>query len=366
MTPPVTPQRSLKRSVSDSVALSSPLSNELDLDEMDMDTDETDEAGLSWDALEPEEYTGVYRMHGFEEFGRGAWSAVYVASRLQKPSEADILTPPTSPLAKSTPAAGSAQLLAIKAPLRRDAHSVLYDEARTLTFLSRSPQSRNRLVPFRGYQSAEHRLILSALPTTLQNHIIESAKAMKVNFSTRTMFNPVVGTPQVWLSLARSLITGLAWLHSMDVVHGDIKPQNILLEPTATTSDSTFAFNPLYADFSSSHHTSTIPAPQLSALTPDYASPALLKSMVATKESDVYGLATTLLFAAVGTPLYPGGEMVRLMMCQAGQPVQAARNGDQGSRVRKGGPVVRVVEGALKGVSAEEWLQLVDEVEASL
>lgn len=217
------------------------------------------------------------------------------------------------------------------------------------------------------------------------------------------MFDPVVGTAE-WAHLTTKLIDGLAFLHSARCVHGDIKPANILLRPS-----STFPFpSPLYCDFSSSHigrrlcTTTSSKAvgatgedshdaddefsssndeddddekggndnnsnnkkrkkkeeeeiEPVSAVTPDYASPELLAALrsgkaTATQASDVFGLATTLLMAAIGQSPYSAGgrmEVLKLAMAREGRPMDFAQGGENASRVMRGKLVDKVVKGGL-------------------
>ncbi|KAK4690776.1 hypothetical protein P7C71_g6089, partial [Lecanoromycetidae sp. Uapishka_2] len=174
---------------------------------------------------------------------------------------------------------------------------------------------------------------MDAIPLTLENH---AKSAKKQPFSTKTMSDPIIGAAE-WTTLAESLITGLAFLHSKGCVHGDIKPANILLQTNQAGK-----LTPLYCDFSSSHTLSpTTPIDQIdqvSAITADYTSPELLASLnprnksraVATYASDIFALAVTLLFAAIGESPYAAArmEMQKLEMARMGEPLEFARGGE--------------------------------------
>ncbi|KAL2219413.1 kinase-like domain-containing protein [Thermoascus aurantiacus ATCC 26904] len=309
------------------------------------------------------------------EYGRGVWSVVYMATS-RGTSQARSSTPPASP-------ATANRVFAVKTPLRRDAHAVLQAEALTLTRIRCTPGQERHVVPFHGFVPSTQSIVMSAVPLTLSTYIEERAAVAREKFSTRTMFDPVLGMSQ-WLDLARKLIAGLSWLHNGPrVVHGDIKPHNFLLRPRATGDESNpdaFPYDPLYTDFSSAHDFSATPAfkspgTSISALTPPFAAPELLsistlKSpvVVPTPASDVFSLAVTLLAAATGDLLlYPGvSSMQRLAMSRDGHRVlEFVRSGANGSRAPRNGPVDLALKPAVlkepaDRITPEGWLRLID------
>lgn len=307
------------------------------------------------------------------EFGRGAWSTVYKASSVPKPST-EVLTPPSSP------ATSSGRIVAIKVPTRRDAYPVLETEARILTRLVRAAGAEHHIVPFWGIVPRSHALVMDAVPATLSGYIEEQAERVKGQHDTKTLFEPVLGL-QGWLGLCRALVRGLNWLHGNSIVHGDLKPHNILLRRACDTTDGNndFSYTPLFADFSSAHELSASPAAvatnTMTALTPPFTAPELLvisslksSDIAPTPASDVFSLAVTLLAAATGDLLlYPGtNHMQRLAMAREGhRVVEFARSGMAGCRVRKDGVVERVVAPAVvklpeERVSTVEWVSMVD------
>ncbi|KAI9045544.1 protein kinase domain-containing protein [Aspergillus affinis] len=310
------------------------------------------------------------------EFGSGVWSIVYEASSRPRLSSS-LITPPSSPMA-------GGHLVAVKSPARRDARQVLDAEALTLTRLSMMPGSEAHVIPFHGYIAKSHSIVMSAVPLSFSSYIEEKAVAAKKHLSTKTMFGPIQGLTQ-WHDLAERLITGLHWLHTEPkIIHGDIKPHNILLQPQSDHLDSTpdkFPFDPLFADFSSAHniagpslsaekHTGT----SLTALTPPFAAPELLSvssltspDSAPTTASDVFSLAVTLLAAATGDLLlYPGtSNMQRLAMAREGhQVIEFARSGPNGARIPHKGIVEQIIKPAItkdpaQRISPGEWLKLV-------
>ncbi|KAL5365721.1 kinase-like domain-containing protein [Aspergillus floccosus] len=312
------------------------------------------------------------------EYGRGVWSVVYMASRTSPPSS-PFMTPPSSP-------APGSRLVAVKSPARKDAHAVLDAEAQTLTRITSVLGSEHHVVPFYGYIADSHSLVMSAVPLSLATYIEDKAGLAQKQLSTRTMFDPVQGLSQ-WQDLARKLIAGLHWLHSAShVIHGDIKPHNLLLHPKSAAADEAFPFDVLFADFSSAHSIAgdslsavkgSASTTALTALTPPFAAPELLSvssltspDVAPTPASDVFSLAVTLLAAATGDLLiYPGASsMQRLAMAREGhRVVEFARSGPSGSRVPRNGLVERTIAPALckdpaKRILPGDWVDLVDAV----
>lgn len=307
-------------------------------------------------------------------FGYGAWSTVFKATcHLRSAQTSGLATPPPSPN-QSPPI-----LIAVKKPARKDAVPILENEALILSRLMRIAGHERHVNLFHGVVPGENLLVLEAQPLSLEQHILSCAKKARENFSTANMSTPVVGSTQIWLSLAYDLITTLDWLHNQAmVVHGDIKPGNILLKSTDSTGSNALPFKPLFADFSSSQRLDSdeITANTLSAVTREYTAPELLKVSVlrdststATTESDVFSLAVTLLVAASGnTMVYEGSVFQRQMQATQGwHVISCVRGSDQGSRVPKSGVVTRVLEQAVRKVdlgrvSAVNWKKTIEDV----
>lgn len=305
-----------------------------------------------------------------------------------------MMTPPSSPVisTSTTTSPKGSRVIAVKTPLRRDAHSILRAEAYILSRItSTSPTASDGekgegeggyVVPFYGYIPSSHALVLQAIPLSLSTHIETSADHARKAFSTRTMFDPV--TPN-WRGLATQLIKGLDWLHTeVGVVHGDIKPHNILLRPRQPSSleGGEMEYDALYADFSSAHFISS-PSTSNSdevtagegALTPPFSAPELLtlsamksSSPPTTPASDIFALALTLLAAATGDVLVYSGTsaMQRLAMSREGwRALDYVRSGANASRLGRGrdGFVGRVIQRGIcreveSRATAGEWLDM--------
>ncbi len=309
-------------------------------------------------------YNKKYELH--EELGHGVWSNVYRATEHREATTIPgmlPLSPPTSPTNDS--AFSSRRILAIKKPSRRDAHRILENEARILTYLHSYNEASSYLVPFYGFDVAQNSIVLDVVPMSLETY---AKSARKRPLATNTMFDPLIGA-ETWADLAECLIRGLAFLHSKGCVHGDIKPANILLR-----LDEKDKMIPLYCDFSSSRVISSVTVPEdvgeVSAVTADYTSPELLELLhkrnderaIATFASDVFALAVTLLYAATGESPYACArmELQKLGMAKEGVPLEYARRGEQASRVMEGRAVGKMLEGALakdpeKRLEVEGW-----------
>lgn len=341
--------------------------------------DHPEDEERSWAETQATEYTGQYelvqgnRASGYQEYGRGLWSVVYKATEITTTEELKVAalgipTPPASPSNTSPQINGPApKFLAIKAPIRRDAHQILENEARILTYLHHFREGSDYIVPFHGYEHLEHSVVLDAVPLALEFYNKAAAKETRGNFSTRTMFDPVIGISQ-WLKLCKNLIDGLVFLHLKKVVHGDIKPMNILLRgrPAMQIDDTVIEYQPLYCDFSSSHvNEPGKDSEEVSAVTTEFTAPELLQAFrhrngqraIATYKNDVFALGVTLLTAVTGENPYTSArfEGQKTAMAKEGLPLEFARRGEQASRVGVKGMVDMVIRGAVEKDESKRW-----------
>ncbi|KAF4550528.1 Protein kinase domain-containing protein 26 [Elsinoe fawcettii] len=173
-----------------------------------------------------------------ELLGTGLWSNVYkvtaptILSATLTPG--DLLTPPTTPQKSTT-----TSVYAVKSASRPDAKEVFAEEARLLTHLSTSPASAQYIIPFHGLANSSSSLIFHCASTDLQTYA-----------STTPLSTLLTTLPSIFTNL----ISGLAHMHSLSLIHADIKPANILLDLRGSLP-------PLarFADFSASF-ISSIPA----------------------------------------------------------------------------------------------------------
>ncbi|EGD89843.1 serine/threonine protein kinase [Trichophyton rubrum MR1459] len=353
------------------------------------------------------------------EYGRGAWSNVYSAISIdhaaflatsppQTPTRGSsasspLLGPRNSRTSSYSGGGGSTHttVYAVKVASGRLAHDAVSAEADILTLLHRIPGSAAHIVPFHGYIASEHAIVMTAIPLSFASYIKTRAKDAAAVFNTRTMFKPVLGMA-TWLSFADKLVEGLQWMHEAGVVHGDIKPQNILLRPrvpsississssrgpttTALNSSGTIddtaanSFDLLFIDFTSSlySHDSSVAlnstASSRLATSLPFTAPELLSISSITvpptpaPSSDIFALALTLVAAAIGYgEVYPGLERHRaLALARDGHRViDYVRAGEQGTRVPRKGVVERVISPAVlkdadSRVTTEHWLGII-------
>lgn len=350
--------------------------------------DATIDRKKAWEMIDQESiltWQGSYEL--VEVIGSGAWSKVYAANNyvtLIKTQSRN--TPPASPLGPrsntnrivpSSIELRKGSLLAIKAPSHKMAHPILKNEARILTYLMKQPDCSDHIVEFYGEDVDTNGLVFARAERTLMDIITTSLKNTP---ATLPQTDPITTLP-FWLSCTRQLISALSWLHTHNIVHGDLKPANILC-----TSG-----NLQIADFSSSFYLppqGTYEPRPTDAITAPYASPELLKSYSLSQSasdpssrhptfaSDIWALACTLLVAATGHEPYAfaGHEMRRLAMARDGGVVASYLNADDWRvpmRVKRGGVVEQIVRPALvkvvdERVDCEQWMRVVDEVTAGI
>lgn len=109
------------------------------------------------------------------------------------------------------------------------------------------------------------------------------------------------------LSLARQLMRALSAAHAQGIVHGDIKPQNLLLGPNGVLKVTDFGVARVVRD---GHRTSDVIAPRGAAVagrltgaiigTPEYMAPEMLIGGPATVASDLYAAGVVLHECLVG------------------------------------------------------------------
>lgn len=180
-----------------------------------------------------------FDLDGAELLGTGLWSKVYKAEIAfpepvhLPPSLNDLLTPPTSP--QKTRGGEPSSVYAVKSSSRSDAKEVFEEEARILSYLSLDKRSLQFVIPFYGLFNSSTSLLLHCASTNLADY--------SRTFSDLSSVPALVDT---FTSLSKQLIAGLDFIHSLRVIHADVKPANILLDFTPT------GLIARYADFSAS------------------------------------------------------------------------------------------------------------------
>ncbi len=101
--------------------------------------------------------------------------------------------------------------------------------------------------------------------------------------------------PGVAIQVVRECLAALAALHREGIVHGDLKPSNIMLKRTG---------NAKIIDIGSAFELANAPVPR--TCTPTYAAPELLERGDCTPRSDLASLGYVLIELLAGRPVFPG------------------------------------------------------------
>ncbi len=101
--------------------------------------------------------------------------------------------------------------------------------------------------------------------------------------------------PGIAVAIIREVLAGLAALHREEIVHGDIKPSNIMVKRTG---------NPKIIDIGSALDLNNMP--QQRTCTPQYAAPEMLEREEFTPRSDLASVGYVLIELLAGAPLFAG------------------------------------------------------------
>ncbi|KAF2482735.1 kinase-like domain-containing protein [Neohortaea acidophila] len=267
-----------------------------------------------------------YELDRARLIGSGLWSSVYLAESLPispPPSSRDSLTPPSTPNRHHATSVSS--VVAVKCPARPDAKSVFEHEARILNHLHSAPRVNEHIVAFHGLDPRNSNLVFEGV-------IGGSLEDLSGRLNVVTELSRHLEVRQLFPGLARDLIAGLHFLHSMRVVHADIKPANILLDIVDTGRQDP-VLRARYIDFSASFLLDEDNSKLNAGATWDFMAPEQLRIQKELNQptfaSDVWGLGITLLYIIVGGSPYKAACGTNLFMLReaikSGDPLGFAR-----------------------------------------
>ncbi|WP_420965342.1 serine/threonine-protein kinase [Bradyrhizobium sp. B120] len=129
-------------------------------------------------------------------------------------------------------------------------------------------------------------------------------------------------SPSVSFHIVRAVGQGLAHMHSLGIVHGDLKPENIFMTSTGEVKILDFG-TALMPNASPRHDRATALLDQIGLLTPAYASPQMLRGEPRAESDDVFSLAVVAYLALTGTHPYarlPADEALKANLTPAVPP----------------------------------------------
>jgi HAMP domain-containing protein/tRNA A-37 threonylcarbamoyl transferase component Bud32 len=132
------------------------------------------------------------------------------------------------------------------------------------------------------------------------------------------------------LRIARQICSGLSAAHGAGVVHRDIKPQNILIEPTGGLKIMDFGIARLSRD-------KGITATGMVVGTPDYMSPEQAKGSALDHRSDIYSTGVVFYELFTGTLPYEGDSALGVVLkhIQENPPPPESKNADIDPRISR-------------------------------
>lgn len=143
------------------------------------------------------------------------------------------------------------------------------------------------------------------LRTLLSNDLLESMRGrLSVNLWNRIDEVIITGgeaqpriKPGVAIAIVRDALSALGALHRHGIIHGDIKPANIMLKRTG---------NVKIVDIGSAFEVGDPPASR--SCTPRYAAPEVLEGLPSTPRSDLASLGYVLVELLSGKPIFQGHQ----------------------------------------------------------
>jgi hypothetical protein len=273
---------------------------------------------------EPTNFTGVHKPGPIVMFPGGL--------NLVDPNTGDERVLGTGAFCKtliSIPDPGTGQVYAVKIPLKQWQTAIITHEAEVLSHLFQSPDRRLCwIVEFLGLTSnlegmpKTQGLVMTSYVRTAQEYISSCEPPSSLS-------DPYIGA-RVWREWAMQLCEGLSYVHSRNIVHCDIKPDNVLLDAELNVHIGDFSSAQTVTELSTDdYHGSNISS---AASSLEFSAPELLASpsrgskRVPTFATDTFSLGLLLLNCATGKEPYSGAIKhitQKLMLAKNGAALDA-------------------------------------------
>ncbi|EJN24227.1 serine/threonine protein phosphatase [Pseudomonas sp. GM78] len=157
-----------------------------------------------------------------------------------------------------------------------------------------------------------------------------------------------------WRDVAERLLRAVGMLHRRQILHRDIKPQNLLSGDDGELR--LLDFGLAYCPGLSEDQPSTLPG------TPSYIAPEAFRGDAPTAQQDLYAVGVTLYFLLTGQ--FPYGEIEAFQRPRFGVPVSASRyRPDLPEWIAQSLERAVAADPAQRFETAEEWLRLLEQGE---
>jgi serine/threonine protein phosphatase PrpC len=157
-----------------------------------------------------------------------------------------------------------------------------------------------------------------------------------------------------WQDVAERLLRAVGMLHRRQILHRDIKPQNLLAGDDGELR--LLDFGLAYCPGLSEDQPSTLPG------TPSYIAPEAFRGDAPTPQQDLYAVGVTLYFLLTGQ--FPYGEIEAFQRPRFGVPVSASRyRPDLPEWIAQSLERAVAADPAQRFETAEEWLRLLEQGE---
>lgn len=194
------------------------------------------------------------------------------------------------------------QKFAFKSPISPKYNESIINEARILSDIYSEDGSIEGVAKFYGALSDIPGLVLQLYPQTLKNHL-------NSGFS---IFDNIYVGKELWLKWAKQLVKGLQVIQQKNIIHCDIKSDNIFLDKDLNAHIGDFSsakFGPIGDDddYYYYSHTKGDDSGDEKSFSVQFSAPELLsndKSAKPSFSSDIYSLGLVLLHVATGNEPY--------------------------------------------------------------